>query len=294
MFDETGKATLSELIYMADNMAFLPYQVQDEPLYIIHQIDIIVSVSGSNILQSYKEVFFPGAADDDRAKLEDDDDKGLNTLLGCKIHRYSPTEQAKVWDKPLTGKAKMTFNPSQAMDLDRETPKTCHKKMTPKLRYPDDDDDIPPPPSQSGHGTPAAAGTPSGGQAGGDALDAAQGGPETGESQDSKPVAVIDLSGDGDGDNGGRKVEIRKAPSSLMAYYKRSMSSHHRRGRTSKSSSLSSKSHKHKKKKRWWHYSEDDERKTTARTVTMWCSGASGACCGAEIEKGFPFWDLVC
>jgi cohesin loading factor subunit SCC2 len=49
------KATLSELIYMADNMAFLPYQVQDEPLYIIHQIDIIVSVSGSNILQSYKE-----------------------------------------------------------------------------------------------------------------------------------------------------------------------------------------------------------------------------------------------
>jgi hypothetical protein len=71
---------------------------------------------------------------------------------------------------------------------------------------PDDDDDIPPPPSQSGHGTPAAAGTPSGGQAGGDALDAAQGGPETGESQDSKPVAVIDLSGDGDGDNGGQKV----------------------------------------------------------------------------------------
>ena len=41
-----------KLIYMADNMAFLPYQVQDESLYIIHQIDII----GSNILQSYKEV----------------------------------------------------------------------------------------------------------------------------------------------------------------------------------------------------------------------------------------------
>ena len=44
---------------MADNMAFLPYQVQDEPLYIIHDIDIIVSVSGSNILQSYKEVGTP-------------------------------------------------------------------------------------------------------------------------------------------------------------------------------------------------------------------------------------------
>ena len=71
---------------------------------------------------------------------------------------------------------------------------------------PDDDDDIPPTPSQSGLGTLAAAGTPSGGQAGGDAADAAQGGPETGKSQDSKSVAVIDLSGDGDGDNGGQKV----------------------------------------------------------------------------------------
>ncbi|KAK2143113.1 hypothetical protein NP493_4645g00000 [Ridgeia piscesae] len=252
-------------------MAFLPYQVQDEPLYIIHQIDIIVSVSGSNILQSYKEV---ERMPEDTTALPNlfmmsqgcilllmlkQHLKELYRFTDSKIHCYSPTEQAKVWDKPLTGKTKMTFNPSQAMDLDRETPKTCHKKMTPKLRYPDDDDDIPPPPSQSSHGTPAAAGTPSGGQAGGDALDAAQGGPETGESQDSKPVAVIDLSGDGDGDNGGRKVEIRKAPSSLMAYYKRSMSSHHRRGRTSKSSSLSSKSHKHKKKKRWWHYSEDDD-----------------------------------
>ena len=63
-----------------------------------------------------------------------------------------------------------------------------------------------PHPPQYGHGTPAAAGTPSGDQAGGDAADAAQGGPETGESQDSKPVAVIDLSGHGDGDNGSQKV----------------------------------------------------------------------------------------
>ncbi|KAK2153587.1 hypothetical protein NP493_2289g00008 [Ridgeia piscesae] len=194
MFDETGKATLSELIYMADNMAFLPYQVQDEPLYIIHQIDIIVSVSGSNILQSYKEVFFPGAADDDRAKLEDDDDEELNTLLermpedttalpnlfmmsqGCilllmlkqlyhftdsKIHRYSPTEQAKVWDKPLNRKAKMTFNPSQAMDLVREGTHDLPQDDDTKTKLiqgyldfkqlmlsidPDDDDDIPPPP----------------------------------------------------------------------------------------------------------------------------------------------------
>jgi len=41
---------------MADNLAYFPYQQQDEPLFIIHQIDIIVSVSGSNLIQSFREV----------------------------------------------------------------------------------------------------------------------------------------------------------------------------------------------------------------------------------------------
>lgn len=41
---------------MADNLATFPYQYQDEPLFLIHQIDILVSVCGSNLLQSYKEV----------------------------------------------------------------------------------------------------------------------------------------------------------------------------------------------------------------------------------------------
>jgi len=44
------------MIYIADNLAYFPYQQQDEPLFIMHQLDIIVSVSGSNLLQSFKEV----------------------------------------------------------------------------------------------------------------------------------------------------------------------------------------------------------------------------------------------
>jgi len=50
------KTPLNELIYVADNLAYFPYQQQDEPLFIMHQLDIIVSVSGSNLLQSFKEV----------------------------------------------------------------------------------------------------------------------------------------------------------------------------------------------------------------------------------------------
>jgi len=56
LFACVQKTPLSELIYIADNLAYFPYQQQDEPLFIMHQLDIIVSVSGSNLLQSFKEV----------------------------------------------------------------------------------------------------------------------------------------------------------------------------------------------------------------------------------------------
>lgn len=50
------RITMPEQVYLADNLAHFPYQVQDEPLFIIHQIDIIVSVAGSNLMQTFKEV----------------------------------------------------------------------------------------------------------------------------------------------------------------------------------------------------------------------------------------------
>lgn len=46
------------MLYLADNMAYFPYQVQDEPLFIIHHIDIIISVTGTNLLQSFREVCY--------------------------------------------------------------------------------------------------------------------------------------------------------------------------------------------------------------------------------------------
>lgn len=56
-------APLDQMLYLADNLSYFPYQVQDEPLFIIHHIDIIISTSGSNLLQLFREViiklFFP-------------------------------------------------------------------------------------------------------------------------------------------------------------------------------------------------------------------------------------------
>lgn len=50
------RVSLKEQVYIADNLAFFNYQTQDEPLFIIHHIDVIVSVTGSNLLQSFREV----------------------------------------------------------------------------------------------------------------------------------------------------------------------------------------------------------------------------------------------
>ncbi|XP_043282978.1 nipped-B-like protein B [Venturia canescens] len=58
-FDESAKTSLSQMLYLADNLAYFTYQVQDEPLFIIHHIDIIISVSGTNLLQSFKEALLP-------------------------------------------------------------------------------------------------------------------------------------------------------------------------------------------------------------------------------------------
>jgi cohesin loading factor subunit SCC2 len=103
MFDDTTKTPLSELIYMADNLAYFPYQQQDEPLFIIHQIDIIVSVSGSNLIQSFREVFYPGPVEGPSGSSSvviaennhqpDEDDEDVDTLLGLMPEDVAPVQE---------------------------------------------------------------------------------------------------------------------------------------------------------------------------------------------------------
>eukprot|EP00092_Neocalanus_flemingeri_P012891 GFUD01013887.1.p1 GENE.GFUD01013887.1~~GFUD01013887.1.p1 ORF type:complete len:2166 (+),score=648.36 GFUD01013887.1:182-6679(+) len=58
-FDDTARTSLTMMLYLADNLAYIPYTVIDEPLFLVHHIDIMVSVIGSNILQSIKESLHP-------------------------------------------------------------------------------------------------------------------------------------------------------------------------------------------------------------------------------------------
>ncbi|GAB1597401.1 nipped-B-like protein A [Argonauta hians] len=161
LFDDSARASLEELLYIADNLAFFAYQSQDEPLFIIHQIDIIVSVSGSNLLQSFKECLLPRKESDRRRgeTFDDDDDEEIESIMerlpenvvplqeicrisqGCvlllvlkqhlkdlygftdtKVHRYSPAEAAKVYDKPLARKYAIDFQPNSTIELLKKKP----------------------------------------------------------------------------------------------------------------------------------------------------------------------------
>nr|XP_020474285.1 nipped-B-like protein A [Monopterus albus] len=55
LFDDSSRTEVNMLLFVADNLACFPYQTQEEPLFIMHHIDITLSVSGSNLLQSFKE-----------------------------------------------------------------------------------------------------------------------------------------------------------------------------------------------------------------------------------------------
>ncbi|XP_051552283.1 nipped-B-like protein A [Myxocyprinus asiaticus] len=55
LFDDSSKMEVNMLLFIADNLAYFPYQTQEEPLFIMHHIDITLSVSGSNLLQTFRE-----------------------------------------------------------------------------------------------------------------------------------------------------------------------------------------------------------------------------------------------
>uniref|UniRef100_A0AAY5EDC5 Nipped-B protein n=1 Tax=Electrophorus electricus TaxID=8005 RepID=A0AAY5EDC5_ELEEL len=157
LFDDTSKLEVNAQLFLADNLAYFPYQTQDEPLFIMHHIDITLSVSGSNLLQTFKESLLKapkhtrrkGAESDSDSELEDVDavmerlpddstplldfaraSQGILLLLvlkqhlknlygfsDSKIQKYSPSESAKVYDKAVNRKSSIHFNPRQTVDF---------------------------------------------------------------------------------------------------------------------------------------------------------------------------------
>uniref|UniRef100_A0A674MZ13 Nipped-B protein n=1 Tax=Takifugu rubripes TaxID=31033 RepID=A0A674MZ13_TAKRU len=150
LFDDSAKTEVNMLLFIADNLACFPYQSQEEPLFIMHHIDITLSVSGSNLLQTFRErMNCDSFRTDDEANSNTDDDimsllpdnpmglldfanavQGILLLLvlkqhlknqygfsDSKIQKYSPTESAKVYDKAVNRKNTVHFYPRQTLDF---------------------------------------------------------------------------------------------------------------------------------------------------------------------------------
>ncbi|XP_023167929.1 nipped-B protein isoform X2 [Drosophila hydei] len=155
-FDDK-KTSLQQMLYIADNLAYFPYVVQDEPLYLIHQIDLLISMAGTHLLTTFKEHLRPSDKGGD--VLEDDDDeedanvlfsrlpedmteikKCITSAQACmlllvlkehlkemygltdgKISRYSPSEQ-KLYEKAVTRRIVADFNPRTTIDVIKKQP----------------------------------------------------------------------------------------------------------------------------------------------------------------------------
>jgi cohesin loading factor subunit SCC2 len=153
MFDTDTSTTLEEQLFVADNLAYFPYQVQDEPLYLIEQIDLTISVSGSTQLQQFRDLLkqYLDYIDDDEGiditKLEEKflnlSDTIIDELNQClrtskstmlllilksylkdvyslndtKITEYDHTESSKITDRPIISrKMNVKFEPKIILD----------------------------------------------------------------------------------------------------------------------------------------------------------------------------------
>ncbi|EAA15100.4 AGAP009290-PA [Anopheles gambiae str. PEST] len=160
-FDD-GKISLRQMLYLADNLAYFPYVVQDEPLFIIHHIDVLISVTGTNLLATFREGLKPLPGTEGNADPTDDDDDDQEAILtrlpddtsdlencirsaqGCmlllilkqhlkdiygitdsKISRYSPSESGKIYDKAMQRRSNSLFDPKATITLLKENRATA-------------------------------------------------------------------------------------------------------------------------------------------------------------------------
>uniref|UniRef100_A0A673KAF6 Nipped-B protein n=1 Tax=Sinocyclocheilus rhinocerous TaxID=307959 RepID=A0A673KAF6_9TELE len=92
LFDDSSKIEVNMLLFIADNLAYFPYQSQEEPLFIMHHIDITLSVSGSNLLQTFKEVNMLKCLERNSGDEEDDYEEDEE---GQRVRKPKPTEGAR-------------------------------------------------------------------------------------------------------------------------------------------------------------------------------------------------------
>ncbi|RDD46191.1 Nipped-B-like protein [Trichoplax sp. H2] len=145
--DNNSGKEIEYLLYIAGNLAYFPYNIQDEPLFLIHQLDLTLSVMGTNLLDAVGKTFqFEDSEEDldsssvDALKVEfsngdfdyrrfiyptlscllliqlRDHLKSLYSISESKCIGYSPSDNAKVNDKSLTRRNADLFDPRNVIE----------------------------------------------------------------------------------------------------------------------------------------------------------------------------------
>ncbi|KAG1944007.1 nipped-B-like protein A [Pimephales promelas] len=105
LFDDSSKMEVSLLLFVADNLAYFPYQSQEEPLFIMHHIDITLSVSGSNLLQTFKEslIKVPGRKSRKRRRRRRRHQQPQQQQNGAEEERGEQNEERNSGDEEFDG-----------------------------------------------------------------------------------------------------------------------------------------------------------------------------------------------
>ncbi|XP_014246824.1 nipped-B-like protein A isoform X2 [Cimex lectularius] len=75
-FEPDRKNSLSKLIYFADNLGHFTYKTQDDVLYVLHQINVFMSVHGLNLMHAYSDSFTLH-----NANIDDEDTDDEETII---------------------------------------------------------------------------------------------------------------------------------------------------------------------------------------------------------------------
>ena len=150
MFDDsyTHKTSLAHMLYISDNLAYFPYQLMDEPLYLIHQIDIIISVTGINLLQTFKESLLNHRSTAEKSEIKQQEQTVENIQTGdidvnqdCPIEVDESTEGNGVLnsnsDKINCENTNLNSSQKKAAlqeDDDEETYETVFNNLPPDLK----------------------------------------------------------------------------------------------------------------------------------------------------------------
>ena len=76
-FDEIKKTDINLLLYIADNLAHMSYQIIEEPLFVIHHVALLISTSGTTYLEQAKDAVY---GRDIAETIKDEDEEEIDEI----------------------------------------------------------------------------------------------------------------------------------------------------------------------------------------------------------------------